>query len=228
MSFSVVCKSCGAPSSPSVGVCPFCKAALHDPKKKACKDTPTIKHISENYRKGRLDTALALCKAALAKKPKLAEKVSFALLYTKIMLEVEAPSSRIRTLLMEAQMANPDNQQLQDYMEIINAKGNLSREKDDLGEQTLRSLLLRDPKNVHALFLLGTHMFWVENEPMRAVSRLERCVQNHPGFLRAWACLGTIYKKLGRETLANRAFRKCVQLEKNPQMRSFFEEQIAA
>ena len=94
MSFELICPNCGAPSSPSVGVCPFCKTILTS--KKHSKDSPTITNINKLYSEGKLEQALLMVKSAENKKPNLLNNVRFILLYVKILIEVDGPSSKIR------------------------------------------------------------------------------------------------------------------------------------
>jgi hypothetical protein len=53
-------------------------------------------------------------------------------------------------------------------------------------------------------------------------------VRLHPNFLRAWGCLGAIYKKLGNAQLAQMAFQKCAAIETNQNMKNFFLNQAKA
>jgi len=99
--------------------------------------------------------------------------------------------------------------------------------RNDLGEQALKNLLRKAPQNVHALFLMGTHLFWSLKETSQSAQYLQKCVDLRPVFLRAWACLGMIYKTTGHSEQAIHAFRKCVGLETHPQMVSYFEGLIS-
>jgi cytochrome c-type biogenesis protein CcmH/NrfG len=115
-----------------------------------------------------------------------------------------------------------------DYLEILEAKNCLKKGINDAGEVMLKNVLRRSPKNVHAHFLLGTHLFWVDSESPMAIPHLETCVRLQPYFLRAWGCLGAIYKKMGNAQLAQMAFNKCASIETNPSMREFFIMQAKA
>ena len=57
MSFDVVCPNCGAPSGPSVGVCPFCKTTLSGT---TPKEDSTITTIRRLYSDGKTEQALVL------------------------------------------------------------------------------------------------------------------------------------------------------------------------
>lgn len=225
VSFDIVCSGCGAPSSPSVGVCPFCKTVMA---KADGESSPTSEALSRLYQEGNLVGALNLATGMLKAKPELSQDLSFALCYAKILIEAEGPSSRIRSVLGEAHISAPQNPEILDYLEIIEAKNLFKKGANDPGESALRKLLRRSPTNVHAHFLLGTHLFWVENDLTGAIPHLETCVRLHSNFLRAWGCLGAIYKKLGNAQLAQTAFRKCASLETNPAMREFFLKESSA
>jgi cytochrome c-type biogenesis protein CcmH/NrfG len=223
MSFDLICPNCGAPSGPSVGVCPFCKTTLSGIIRK---EDQTITSIRRLYRDGKIDRALVLSNVLEREKPKMLENVGFLLLFAKILIETEGATSKIRNLLTKAFLLDPENEEASEYLEIIDAKTQLKKGLNDLGEQTLKNIIRRSPTNPHALFLLGTHLFWTEGLTSEAIKHLERCLEVRPNFLRAWACLGTIYRQIGQPALAVRAFRRCTALETNQRMRDYFKGMI--
>ena len=221
MSFPIICLSCGAPSAPSVGICPFCKSVQSV--KKVSPTDATLNSIGRLYVDGKLDQVLVLTRAAEKSNAKLLKNPKFALLYAKILIEADGPSSKIRSLLAHALLDDPENQDCIEYMEVIEAKSNFSREISDLGELALQNIIRRSPKNVHALFLLGSHLFWVQGETQKSLLYLEQCVRLRPNFLRALACLGAIYKKVGQQQ-ATRVFKRCAVLENNNEMKAYFQK----
>lgn len=221
MSFDLVCKSCGASSGPSVGVCPYCKSVMTSAGED---ENPTLKAVRKAFQEGKLDHALVLGKELEKAKPALRKDASFALLMAQILIEAEAPSSHVRALLMEAILEGGENAALQDYLDIVQAKGLLGHEAQDAGEVLLGAVLRRSPENVHAHFLLGSHLFWVEKQPGKALKHLEAAVKSRPVFLRAVACLGALYQTLGNAALAAKCFRKCKELESAPAMKKYFDE----
>jgi len=223
MSFQLFCSGCGAPSSPSVGVCPFCKSVQSSGRGE---EHPTLKRIRELFEQGHLEDALANAAAAERESPKLAGDVGFLLTYAKILIEAEGPSSKIRAILTKAQITKPDSAEAVEYLELIEAKAKLNREPNDSGEKALRQALTRSPKNPHALFTLASHLYWVENQPDEAIRLLQRCVELRPNFLRAWACLAAIHAKRGDSAPARNALQKVLQLEKNPAMHAYFEKML--
>lgn len=218
MSFEIQCQNCGALSSPSVGICPYCKAVLSGPGA----GDPTFKNIKALYEKGDLNNALSLAATIEKESPESLEKPEFVLLYSKILFEAEAPSSKLRALLQKAQLKYPENQEILEYLELVIAKGNLSHGKNDSGELSLKNILMRSPSNVHAAFLLGSHLFWVEKDPKAGLIFLEKCVKVRPNFLRALACLATVYRKIGAEAQAVRLYKRCVELESDQGMKALF------
>ena len=118
MSFDIVCSSCGAASSPMVGICPFCKAVLVSKEEKT---SPTITKIRELYNQGKTDQALSLATTADKKKPELLKNASFVLLYVQVLIEIDGPSSRIKSLLTEGLLEHPGNPQLSEYLELAQA-----------------------------------------------------------------------------------------------------------
>lgn len=221
MSFEIVCSGCGAMSGPSVGVCPFCKTLM----KSVGGEGSAGASIQKVYEEGKLDTALDLAKKMYAEE-KSKKDPRFLILFAKILIDTEGPSSMIRSVLAEAHLLDPQNPEVLDYMEMMEAKYNLKKGLNDAAEVQLKKLLRRTPKNYHLLFILGSHIFWIDGAPAAAVHYLEECVRLSPNYLRAWGCLGAIYKKLGNEPMAARAFQKCIQLENDPKMKEFFQSQL--
>lgn len=219
MGFDVICYSCGAPSSPSVGICPFCKNVMRN---KKSEDTPTITKIREFFDAGDIENALFLAQQAEKEKPTLLENAAFILLYVQILLESDGPSSKMRSLLTRSYLNDVENAQLSEYREIIEAKNNLSHEKNDIGEQNLINIIRRSPKNAHALFILGSHLCWIENEYAKAIQLLERCVILRPNWLKANACLAALYSKTDNDVLAQKYIRKCIALSKDASTKEYF------
>lgn len=225
MSFDVVCGNCGAPSGPSVGVCPFCKSVMVD---KKYKSSATITSIKKKYNDGDMAGALSLYKQAERQKPKLQDNPNFLLLGIKILIETEGPESQIRHLINHGLMMEPSHAELNDYLEILNGTLLMTNIRNDEGEQQILGVLRRSPKNYHALFILGSHQFWVDGVESSAIRFLERCVSIRPQFLRAWGCLGAIYEKLDQVQLAAKAYRQCLKLETDSNMKQFFKQKIGA
>ena len=221
MSFDIICANCGAPSAPSVGICPFCKTILTS--QSPSKDSPTIIKINKFFKDGKVGNALLLAKTAEQKKSALLKNPRFVLLYVKILLEADGPSGKIKSLLSYALLEHPGDPNLIEYMEVVDARSNLSRKKHDVGEIELANIIRRSPKNVHALFLLGSHLFWIERETQRSLLYLEQCCRLRPNFIRANACLGALYKELGLNARADKLFRKCATLETNKEMKTYFK-----
>ncbi len=225
MSFQLICSGCGAPSGPSVGICPFCKTVMTSSRGKNLDQENSIVQLHE---KGRLDLALTLAKKIYANDLESKKDVGFLLLYAKILIDTQGPTSLIKGVLSEAYLVSPNNTDVLDYLDLIEASGHLRKGSQDSGEVQIKNLIRRSPNNVHAHFILGTHLFWVEEQPQMAIPYLETCVRLSPNFLRAWGCLGAIYKKLGNAQLAGRAFHKCAELETDTTMKEYFKQQIGS
>ncbi len=224
MSFDLICKRCGAPSSPSVGICPFCKTSMASSDNKQSQSSSGFFTL---YNEGKLEFALSMGIKLIKTKPELQKDLSFVLCFGKVLFEIEAPSSKIRSFLATALIEHPNNPEILDYLEIIEAKGMLKKGINDAGEIMLKNLIRRSPKNVHAYFTLGTHLFWTDREPTLSLPYLEACVRLQPNFLRAWGCLAAIYKNMQNPQLAKTAFERCAQLETNGNMKEFFLEQAS-
>lgn len=222
MSFEQVCSGCGATSGPSVGICPFCKTLMT-----SSSDGNSLqeKSIAQLYEKGRLDLALVLAKKLYTEDPASKKDIGFLMLFAKILIDTEGPSSLTKGVLSEAHLLDPSNQDVMDYLELMEIKTYLKKGHNDTGEVQLKNLIRRSPGNTHAHFLLGTHLFWTDEQPQMAIPHLEICVRQSPNFLRAWGCLGAVYKKLGNTQLAMRAFQKCAELETESKMKEYFLQQ---
>jgi tetratricopeptide (TPR) repeat protein len=222
MSFELICSGCGAASGPSVGICPFCKTVMTSPNDKNFEQENSVIQL---YEKGRLDLALSLAKKMYSNDPESKKDVGFLLLYAKILIDTEGPTSLIKGILSEAHLSEPSNKDILDYIDLMEAKGYLKKGLNDTGEVQLRNLIRRSSNNIHAHFLLGTHLFWADEQSQMAIPCLETCVRLSPNFLRAWGCLGAIYKKMGNPQLSMRAFQKCAELEPATKMKEYFLQQ---
>ena len=219
MSFDIICPNCGAPSSPVIGVCPYCKAVMTTESEKK---NPVITNIKKAFNEGNLEQALALAKVLETQKPDSLKNVEFVLLYTQILIEVNGPSSKTKSLLNQALIDNPADSRLSDYLEIVEAESNLSHDKDDSGEVALANIIRRSPENIHALFLLGSHLFWVEKDSQRALRYLEQCTRLRPNFIKAKACLAAVYKDLGRKDFAVKLFNECAAKTSDSTIKEIF------
>ncbi len=221
MSFDIVCTNCGAPSSPAIGICPYCKSVMTTGVEKKF---PAIGSIKKYFNDGQLEKALSLANALETQKPDSLKSKEFVLLYAQILLEVDGPSTKIKSLLNQSLIDNPSDPQLLEYLEVVEAESNLSREKDDAGEIALTNIIRRSPENVHALFLLGSHLFWIEKDAQRALKYLEQCVRFRTNFFRAKACLAAVYKALKMDDLAVRFCNECASKVLDPEMKKFFTD----
>ncbi len=230
MSFEVLCPACGAVSGPSVGVCPFCKTSLAQKKTTPEQAKKTNEaHIRDLYiKEGKLQDALSFLRALEKSSPDALDDPGICELYARAMIEAEAPTSQIRAAIQRAIIKNPDASPTLRLLDLIaSAKSKLQKGSYD-GEAELREVLKASPDEDLALFLLGAHRFWVEGDIRESVLLLERCLKKRGTFLRAWACLGSIYKKIGNKPLAARAFQQCLRFEDSADMKRFFEQEIRA
>lgn len=189
---------------------------------------PTVSKLKNLYEEGKLEQAVILAKMAEQEHEKLKKNVTFLMTSVKILLEAEGPTSRVKNLLTQANLIDPENGEIADYFDIAEGRSLANHQGFPQAEKLLRSVLRRSPNNPHALFLLGSQLFHLKGDVPEAIRFLERCVTVRPNLLRAWGCLAVIYVQNGNSELAERAFRKCVALETNPNMKKFFSNQLAA
>lgn len=223
MSFDLICSSCGASSGPSVGVCPFCKSLMvsEDPTNPK---SPAYKNLVKLYNEGKLETALYYVQEILKQEEKYSDDAQLLLISAKILFETEGPNGKTRALLGKALLLEPDNHEIIDYLDIIQARFDLASGSENVGKESLLKLLRRLPENPHVLFMVGSHLYWREKNCYGAIPYLEKCVRVRPVFLRAWACLAAIAKELGNAPLAESALQHCISIESNAPMKKFFLE----
>lgn len=221
MNFDIVCTNCGATSSPAIGVCPYCKSVMTA---EAEKKIPIIANIKKFYDEGQLERALSLAKALETHKPDSLKSKEFVLLYAQLLFEAVGPSTRIKSLLNQSLIDNPSDPQLLEYLEVAEAESNLSRHKDDMGEMAVANIIRRSPENAHALFLLGSHLFWVKKDAQGALRYLEQCVRIRPNFFKAKACLVGVYRALKMDDLAAAFCNECASKTSDPEMKRFFTD----
>ncbi|MBI3324289.1 MAG: hypothetical protein HYZ92_03320 [Candidatus Omnitrophica bacterium] len=223
MNFETICQNCGAPSSPAVGVCPYCKAVMVKDREEE-KRTPAISKVRSLFNEGDVEQALVLAQTLETQKPDAAKGAEFALLYAQILIEVDGPSSKTRSVLNHALAESPSDERLVEYLEIVEAESNLSHDNGDAGEVALANVIRRSPDSAHALFLLGSHLFWAERDTQRSLTYLQRCVQLRPNFLRAKACLAAIYKTLNLDHHAERLLKECAAKTSDRGMKEFLSD----
>ncbi len=222
MSFDFVCESCGAPSSPSTGICPYCKSRFS----KSDKEVPAVTSIKELYAAGRYVEALAAAEFVEKKNSEESSKSEFVLLYVQILLDCDAPIYKMQSLLNVLLMQEPQNKAAREYLDIVQANSALRPGCVDPGEIALRKVLSDSPNNVHALFLLGAHLFWEENNLVESARLMEKCVMLRPNMKRSWGCLAALYKKQGNKVLQKKAAEKFLSLETSPKIRQFITSEF--
>ena len=223
MSFDTTCPSCGASSNVSVGICPYCKTVFVGNKKKD-KDGHLISVLRQKYKAGKLQFVLRNIENLLKEKTKSKENVNLLSLYLKVLLEIDGPASKIRSIISLILIHDADNKQVINTLELLEAQTLFTKERNDDGEVKVKAVIKRDPNNAYAYFLLGSHLYWSDHDYRGAIIYLEKAVKIHDGFIRAWGCLGALYKTLGQTVAYKRAFKKAASLETNPQMKKFFKE----
>ena len=225
MSFETVCNQCGATGGPSVGLCPYCKSLMTD-SSLTKSESPAYSNLAQLYQDGQIEKALFYVQEVLRSREKFEEDPAMLLLCSKILIESEGPTGRTRALLGTALMNDPKNREINDYLDITEARIALSAQNCQEGIEILEKVLQQSPENPHALFTLGAHYFWHDQNCYSALPYLEKCLRVRPQFLRAWACMATIAKQLGNPQLASSALQKCIALENNASMKNFFRKEL--
>jgi tetratricopeptide (TPR) repeat protein len=223
MSFGIQCPQCGAPSSPSTGICPYC---FHVFKAPHAAVNPSIASLFEKYSAGDLSSALANATLLEEHTPELIKDPDFLLLYLKILIESDGPTFKMRKIVALG-LAQPKlRAEFILFNDVIDAIESLHGDNFSSAETKLNQVLTTNPANTQALFLLGAHYFWKRNQPSQALRFLEKCVSLQPNFLRAWGCLAALYESLNNLPLAMRAYQKCAEIETEPRMKEFFNQSL--
>ncbi|OUR98715.1 hypothetical protein A9Q84_04695 [Halobacteriovorax marinus] len=225
MSFEIECLGCGALSSPSTGACPYCKSIMA-PSKKITKESPQITSFKKYYSNAKLPEALYMGKKLWDENAKVKESPAFLTVFSKVLFETEAYPSLLNSVLAQSMFLQKPVPELMEIKEIVQARPLLEKGKNDLGEVQLKIILKRNTRSAYAHFTLGTHFYYVDKDVRGAILHLEETVKHHPNFLRAWGCLGSIYKSLGKTHLSSRAFKQAMKLETDLKMKKFFKAQI--
>jgi len=222
MSFELHCETCGAPSGPSVGICPYCKTSFAN----AVASNPAMASLKDAYEKGLLKQALSQA-LALKDSEQMQNDPTFLCLYGKILIEAEGPSAQIKSCFAKAAALNSAvAPEAQLYIDMLSAKSMFREGLNDPGEQWFKKMLAEHPNNPHLLFIMGAHLFWVDRETQDSSRYLEQCVQLHPNFARAWGCLFAVYKFLKSEANMKRCGREFLRLEDDLRMKKYIEEQM--
>lgn len=222
----VQCENCGAVAASHAAACDFCQAPLGRGESAAASSgdaAAQMPGLSKLYGEGKVQGAMVLMNNLLREKPELEKDVNFLLLEAKLLLETEGATGHIKLILNKAFLLSPKHPDVVDYRAIVDAKEKLDLGLKQHGEELLRSVLRRKPNHPHALLLMGTHLYWGKTDLEEAIRYLENCIRARPVMLRAWACLGAVNATLGRRDQAERAFKKCLDLETNPKMVDYFK-----
>ena len=225
MSNELECPSCGALSSPSLGACPYCKSVLA-PSKKIEKENPKVSAVKAYYSEGKLQEALFLGIKLWRENEKMKESANFLTIFAKTLFESEAYPAILNSVLAQNQFLKAPSPAVNEIKRVVHARARLEVGKNDFGELQLKEIISDNPKSAYAHFTLGTHLYFVEKDLRAAIFHLEEAVKHHPNFLRAWGCLGAIYRGLNKPQLATRAFKQAAKLETNKNMKKFFKDQI--
>ena len=227
MSFELTCPKCGAHSGPSVGTCPYCKTIMSAAAQNGAPMAPEMVAVQRYFDSGSIDQALTLASAAETHAPELLKNREFQVLYSRILIETEAPACKIRAILNQVLLKSPNDADATDYLGILDAKMNFTAHESSGGESRLTEILKRRKDLDLAYFVFGAHLFWERAETQMSVRHLDAAIRLRPNFLRAWGCLGAIHRQIGNEPLAQKAFQNCLRLETEPGMRKYFQELMA-
>lgn len=226
------CEHCGAPTSAEATSCAYCLSPLlpsagrSDGDGVTASSSSAIAGLRKLYAEGKALAALSVLQQLYRDMPDAEKDPNVLLLHVKLLFETEGAVGEIKRLVAKAFVLAPTNAEVADYKALADAKEKLDLGLKKHGEEAIRALLGRRPNNAHALLLIGTHLFWNTTQLDEAIRYLERSVQQRPVLLRAWSCLGAAYATAGRRLHAERAFRKCLELETHPKMIEYFQQAL--
>ena len=226
------CEHCGAQASAEATRCAYCLSPLLPSTPRSATDgspssaTAAVAGLRKLYAEGKALAALGVLQHLYRDTPDTEKDPNVLLLHVKLLFETEGAVGEIKRLVAKAFVLAPTHPEVVDYKALAEAKEKLDLGLKKHGEEGIRALLGRRPNNAHALLLIGTHLFWNKTQLDEAVRYLERAVQQRPVLLRAWSCLGAAHATAGRRIQAERAFRKCLELETHPKMIEYFQQAL--
>ena len=119
--------------------------------------------LKKEYKEGHIDKVLFDCDLLYRQKEKMQQNSNFLLLYVKVLLETKGQHPRLGVYFRGVLLNDPENFEALDYLDILEAKEELTEGVNDPGEQKLMRIIKRSPKNAYAYFLLGAICFgWIE------------------------------------------------------------------
>lgn len=224
------CEHCGAPAGGDATTCAYCLSPLHPGPGRSdgegASSSNAVAGLRKLYAEGKTLAALSVLNHLYRDIPEAEKDPNVLLLHAKILFETEGAVGEIKRLVAKAFVLSPTNPEILDYKALTEAKEKLDLGLKQHGEDAIRALLGRRPNNAHALLLIGTHLFWNRTQLDEAIRYLERSVQQRPVLLRGWSCLGAAYATAGKRAQAERAFRKCLDLETHPKMIEYFQQAL--
>lgn len=136
MSFELHCETCGAPSGPSVGICPYCKTSFAN----AVASNPAMASLKDAYEKGLLKDS-----------EQMQNDPTFLCLYGKILIEAEGPSAQIKSCFAKAAALNSAvAPEAQLHIDMLSAKSMFREGLNDPGEQWFKKMLAEHPNFARA------------------------------------------------------------------------------
>lgn len=147
-------------------------------------------------------------------------------LHAKVFIELQGFNVHAQCAIQQALMLDPAHEESLALQELANLHEELRDGLYESAETALRELIAKEPKNIYARFILGSHLFWKNGREEEVIELLEGAVKTRPSFLKAWQCLAMAYKKSQAFEKAEMAFQECLALDTDSQNQDFYTKHL--
>ena len=184
--------------------------------------------IERLFELGDSTQCLGLIQLLFEERHVLSESPKLLSLRAKIAFEESDSIDECRDWVEQIRLNNGRTPVLKSWNKLLEGT-QLLREGDyGTGSKILSSILDDSLVGLYSTYILAHHLFWKENNIEGALAYLKLITKERPYFVKAWACLGFVYNRLGNKTLSQEAFNQCLQLERNPTKIAFYKQQLAS
>ena len=192
-------------------------------------------HLKDLLHKGDMDSCEDLIQLIIAHGHPLAEDVSIYLVGVQVVFEQSESMEEMFAWLEQAKLhgtkvhGDLQSKDLFLWEIFIHTLLALREGAYKKGQSVLETLIHEESVAVIAKYKLAYHLFWKNIDVERACHILEEVCENRQGFIKAWCCLGFVYKKMGLTEKAHETFSHCLSLHKtDAERRKFYKQQLAS
>ena len=187
-------------------------------------------HLKSLLHKGDLGSCQELIELIMDHGHPLADDVSVCLIGLQVSFEKSESIEEMFAWLEQARLCGGrQSNELLIWEVFIHALLALKEGDYEKGQKALEALVIEDSSvALLAKYRLAYHLFWKNIDIRGACRILEEVCQNRRGFMKAWCCLGFVYKKMGLKIKAHEVFSHCLLYETDKKRRQFYKRQLAS